>query len=147
MFCRNCGNMMNNLAAVCVRCGVQAGRGNSFCPNCGEASNPMAQICIRCGINLVGAVSYGNQKSKVVAGILGVFLGYMGIHRFYLGHIGIGLAQLLVFLFGTVVLGIVTCGVGFVLVPIIMYIWGFVEGIVILTGAGITKDAQGVPLK
>jgi len=131
MFCRNCGNQMDNLAAVCVKCGVPAGRGNSFCPNCGDATNPMAQVCVKCGVNL-GAVAAGNgQKSKLVAGLLGIFLGGFGIHRFYLGYTGIGVAQIIVTL--------ITCGIA--------ALWGFIEGILILVGSTITKDAQGNPLK
>ncbi|WP_052566803.1 TM2 domain-containing protein [Candidatus Magnetobacterium casense] len=67
-------------------------------------------------------------KNKTIAGILGVFLGSLGIHRFYLGYTGIGIAQLLL-TFST--------GLG--------AIWGLVEGILILTGT-INKDAQGRPL-
>src|SRR5258707_374960 len=33
------------------------------------------------------------RKSKLVAGLLGIFLGGLGVHRFYLGYIGIGIAQ------------------------------------------------------
>jgi hypothetical protein len=62
---------------------------------------------------------------------LGILLGGLGIHRFYLGYVGIGIAQIAV--------TIVTLGVG--------SIWGLVEGILILTGNGITKDAQGRPLR
>jgi TM2 domain-containing membrane protein YozV len=69
-------------------------------------------------------------KSKIVAGILGILLGGLGIHRFYLGYIGIGIAQ--------IVVTIVTFGFG--------AIWGFIEGILILVGSGITTDAQGRPL-
>jgi len=71
------------------------------------------------------------QKSRIAAGILGILLGGLGIHRFYLGYVGIGIAQIAV--------TIVTLGVG--------SIWGLVEGILILTGNGITKDAQGRPLR
>lgn len=73
-------------------------------------------------------------KSKLVAGILGIFLGGLGVHRFYLGYTGIGVAQLCT----TIVLGIVTCGLGIW----IGALWGFVEGILILTG-NINKDATG----
>ncbi len=31
------------------------------------------------------------MKNKVVAAILAFFLGGLGIHRFYLGHIGMGI--------------------------------------------------------
>jgi TM2 domain-containing membrane protein YozV len=71
------------------------------------------------------------QKSRIAAGILGILLGGLGIHRFYLGYVGIGIAQIAV--------TIVTFGVG--------SIWGLIEGILILTGNGITKDAKGRPLR
>jgi len=35
-----------------------------------------------------------SDKSKVVAGVLQLFLGYLGVGRFYTGHTGLGLAQL-----------------------------------------------------
>jgi|TARA_Y100000031_G_C8105797_1_gene330906 TM2 domain-containing membrane protein YozV len=70
------------------------------------------------------------QKDKLVAGILGIVIGGLGIHRFYLGYIGIGIAQILVTL--------ITFGVG--------AIWGLIEGILILVQDDWT-DAQGRPLK
>ncbi|PXF20313.1 MAG: hypothetical protein CXX75_00995, partial [Methanobacteriota archaeon] len=66
------------------------------------------------------------QKDKLVAGILGIVIGGLGIHRFYLGYIGIGIAQIIVTL--------ITLGVG--------AIWGFIEGILILVQDDWT-DAQG----
>ena len=36
------------------------------------------------------------QKSKVAAGILGILLGALGVHNFYLGYTGKGVAQLLI---------------------------------------------------
>ena len=71
------------------------------------------------------------QKSRIAAGILGILLGGLGIHRFYLGYVGIGIAQIAV--------TIVTFGVG--------SIWGLIEGSLILTGNGITKDSKGRPLR
>lgn len=35
------------------------------------------------------------MKSKVIAGILGILLGYLGIHQFYLGKIGLGILCIL----------------------------------------------------
>ncbi|WP_345147635.1 TM2 domain-containing protein [Arthrobacter ginkgonis] len=76
------------------------------------------------------------QKSKLVAGLLGIFLGGLGIHRFYLGYTTIGVIQLLL----TVVVGIFTFG--------LVALWGFVEGIMILCGAQVFRaDAKGVPLR
>ena len=71
-----------------------------------------------------------DAKSKMIAGLLGVFLGGFGVHRFYLGYIGIGVAQLCVTL--------ITCGFG--------ALWGFIEGILILMGSTITVDADGKSL-
>ncbi|MCI0744773.1 MAG: NINE protein [Verrucomicrobia subdivision 3 bacterium] len=71
------------------------------------------------------------RKSKLVAGLLGLLIPWSGVHRFYLGYVAIGVAQLLV--------SILTCGLG--------SIWGFIEGILILVGSGITTDADGRPLK
>lgn len=68
-------------------------------------------------------------KSKMAAGLLGIFLGGWGIHNFYLGYTGKGIAQIFVTLF--------TCGIG--------AIWGLIEGIMILTGS-INTDAEGNPL-
>lgn len=74
------------------------------------------------------------QKSRVAAGILGILLGGLGIHNFYLGNTQRALIQLLV--------SLLTCGIG----ALPMEIWGLVEGIQILTGS-ISVDAHGVPLK
>ena len=71
------------------------------------------------------------RKSKLVAGLLGIFIGSLGIHRFYLGYVGIGVAQIVVTL--------CTLGIG--------GIWGFIEGILILVGSAITTDVEGRPLK
>lgn len=74
------------------------------------------------------------QKSKLAAGLLGIFLGGLGIHNFYLGYQKKGLIQLLV--------STLTCGIG----AFPMSVWGLVEGIQILTGS-INVDANNVPLK
>ena len=73
----------------------------------------------------------GAPKSRLVAGLLGIFLGSFGIHRFYLGYTKIGVIQ--------IVVTIVTCGIG--------GLWGFVEGILILMkNDRFLTDANGVPL-
>lgn len=57
------------------------------------------------------------ENKKIVAGILGILLGYLGIHKFILGYTKEGIIQLVV--------TIVTCGLGGII--------GFVEGIIYLT--------------
>lgn len=129
MFCRHCGNQMDNQAAVCVKCGVPAGQGVNFCPNCGNQTVPGAAVCTSCGVALTQVIQ-GEQKSKMAAGLLGIFLGGLGIHNFYLGNTGRGVAQIIV--------SCLTCGAG--------SLWGLIEGILILCGS-INTDAKGVPLK
>lgn len=131
MYCRNCGNVMNDQAAICVSCGVPVGKGNNYCPMCGDMTNSMAQVCMKCGVNLN---AYGQQKSKLAAGLFGIFLGMFGVHRFYLGYTGLGLAQVL----------LTVCSCGIFAIPV--YIWGLIEGILILAGS-INRDAKGNPLR
>ncbi len=131
MYCKNCGNQMDPNAAVCVKCGVATGQGANFCQNCGQPLAPGAAVCTQCGFAVHQAPVYdpAMQKSKLAAGLLGIFLGGLGIHNFYLGYTGKAIAQIFLNL---------CFGAG--------AIWGFVEGILILCG-NINKDANGIPLK
>lgn len=134
MFCRNCGNQMDPQAVVCVKCGVPAGQGNNFCPHCGAQTAPDAAVCTQCGVAFAQPVPVGEQKSKMAAGLLGIFLGAFGVHNFYLGYTGKAVAQLLI--------SVLSCGI----FAVASEIWGLVEGIQILTGS-IKTDAKGIPLK
>ena len=71
----------------------------------------------------------GQRKSKLVAGLLGIFIGGFGVHNFYLGYTSKAVIQ--------IVVSLLTCGIG--------SLWGFIEGIMILAGS-INTDANGVPL-
>jgi hypothetical protein len=66
-------------------------------------------------------VAPADAKEWLVALLLSIFLGYLGVDRFYIGHVGLGLAKL--FTFGG-------CG-----------IWWLVDVILIATNS--LKDAQG----
>jgi hypothetical protein len=82
------------------------------------------------------AYGYPQPKSRIAAGLLGIFLGGLGIHRFYLGYTTIGIIQVVL----TVVLGIFTFG--------LVGLWGVIEGIMILAGASyFRQDAKGIPLR
>ena len=137
MFCRNCGKEITPQAVICISCGVGLNNGTRFCQTCGNETNPAAEICIKCGVRLARPLSELADKSKIVAGLLGIFLGCLGIHRFYLGYNNIAVAQLILGL-----LGFVTCGI----TAMVSAIWGLVEGVMILTGS-LDRDAQGRPLK
>lgn len=75
-----------------------------------------------------------NAKSKIAAGLLGIFLGSLGVHNFYLGFTGKAIAQLLI--------SLLSCGT----LAFASGIWGLIEGILILTGS-MNVDADGNPLK
>ena len=131
-----------------------------FCPNCGSQNPDNANNCTNCGTSLNNAAQYqqfytnnqlnneygqqgpmnnngGEQKSKLVAGLLGILVGSLGVHDFYLGNTRNGVIKLLLTLVGWIL-----CGLG----PLVAGIWGLVEGIQILIGK-ISTDAKGVPLK
>ena len=141
MFCKTCGAQIDDKAVVCLNCGAQvtpaaytappSAPSPAFCKNCGAAVNPGAAVCVQCGAPVAsGYQPAGEQKSKMVAGLLQIFIGGLGIGRFYLGYTGIGIAQIAV--------TVCTCGVG--------AIWTLIDGIMILTGS-VKTDANGVPLK
>ena len=53
-----------------------------YCRGCGKEIHRSARACPHCGaVQRTDVV-----KSKTVAGVLALFLGGFGIHRFYLNH-------------------------------------------------------------
>lgn len=112
-----------------------------YCSNCGAEIKSGAEFCSKCGskagTNKTTAQTVNNTanapKSKMAAGLLGIFLGYLGIHNFYLGYNGKAIAQLL--------MTVLSCGLLF----FVTWLWGFIEGILILTGS-VSTDAEGNPL-
>lgn len=131
MYCKNCGSPMDDKASVCVKCGCQRGVGNAYCSNCGAAMAPNASVCLNCGASANAANAEG--KSRLLAGLMGIFFGALGVHNFILGNTGKAVAQLLI--------TVLSCGT----LAIASEIWGLVEGIMILTGK-INTDAHGMPL-
>ena len=72
-----------------------------------------------------GGYAAPEKKDKLAAGLLGLFLGTLGIHKFYLGYSKEGLIMLLTSLVG----GIITCGIATFAIEII----ALVEGVMYLT--------------
>ncbi len=115
------------MAKFCEKCGSELAKDDTFCSNCGNSVNSTTVSTNKTNSNNSGS------KSKIAAGLLGIFLGSLGVHNFYLGYTGKAIGQLLLTLIGWV-----ACGLG----PIAAWIWGLIEGIMILTGS-INKDAEG----
>ncbi len=67
-----------------------------------------------------------SDKSKIIAGVLQLVLGTFGVGRFYIGNVGLGLAQLF------------TCGG--------LGIWALIDGVLLLVGND-TTDSQGRVLR
>jgi hypothetical protein len=121
MYCRNCARQLADNAAFCVGCGQRPLLGSRYCQSCGQETVPAAEICVKCGVSL----GRGEDKEWVVALLLSVFLGHLGVDRFYLGYIGLGIIKLLT-------LG--GCGV-----------WWVID--LILIAMNKLPDAQGHPLR
>lgn len=159
MQCQNCGQQIPDNSTVCTLCGAvvtpPVAADPTYPPSYGTVppAYPTAPAdAYQAGYQMPPAPDYSayqmppqgypavayqpgvpmgyEQKSKLAAGLLGIFLGAFGVGRFYLGYAGLGVAQLLVSIF--------TFGIG--------GLWGFIDGILILTGS-VKVDAQGIPLK
>lgn len=105
-----------------------------YCTKCGAINDEMAQYCTNCQAPL-GSASSGYQPmqpgqpgamtdwkalggdKKMVAGILGILVGGLGVHKFILGYTTEGIIQ--------IAITFITCGIGHVI--------GLIEGIIYLT--------------
>ncbi len=88
MYCKNCGQVMNDNQAICLNCGVKTGAGTGFCANCGNALPEGAEVCLNCGVAVKGAGNgeYLNGKDKITMALICFFLGGLGIHNFMMGE-------------------------------------------------------------
>lgn len=90
-----------------------------YCTECGAIIKAKAEICPKCGVRQYPLpcnfdVLAPNGKSRLAAALFAIFLGGVGIHKFYLGRIGWG------------ILYILFCWTG---IPVIA---GVIEGILLL---------------
>lgn len=115
------------MAKFCQKCGSELKKDDTFCSNCGASINGETKAATSSSSNNDGS------RSKIGAGLLGIFLGGLGVHNFYLGYTGKAVAQLLLTLIGWIF-----CLIG----PFVSIIWGLIEGIMILSGS-INTDADG----
>jgi len=134
--CSNCGSINTDDATFCTNCGNPFSTGQmpmgsssgmqvqqKMCVNCHKPINVTFATCPFCGVvqpnagvsTIPGAPVQSGTKNKTTAGLLGIFLGSFGVHKFYLGQSGMGILYL------------VFCWTG---VPGVI---GIIEGIVYLT--------------
>ena len=116
-FCKHCGEKIDAECVVCPKCGKQV-----------EQLVGPQQIVINNSNNNVNQNKSGGfcfpQKSKMVALVLAIFLGYFGAHRFYTGKVGTGIIWLFTFGF---------FGIGWLIDVISILLGGF-------------RDKYGMPL-
>lgn len=104
-----------------------------YCRNCGAEVADEAVICVKCGCSLTGETPLkavnGNISDKDwwATFLFCWFLGFLGIHRFYVGRTGSAIAM--IFTMG---------GLG---------IWVLVDWIVILCGNFKDKDGKLIQRK
>lgn len=78
-----------------------------------------------------GGAKLPGADKKIAAGICGIILGGLGIHKFILGYTQEGVILLSVYLV-SIIIAVITCGLGTPLIFISTVI-GIIEGIIYLT--------------
>lgn len=94
MYCKNCGEVMNDNQAICVKCGVKTGEGNAFCANCGAPMAAEAEVCLNCGVAVKKAANDLGGKDKTTMILICLFLGGLGIHNFMMGETKKGVVKI-----------------------------------------------------
>lgn len=98
-----------------------------YCKYCGQEIVDDAVVCIHCGRALDPRFcKNGENNAGLIVLLLCIFVGFLGVHRFYTGHIGTGIVQ--VFTFGG-------CG-----------IWWLIDFLMIATGSFKDNDGRKVIL-
>lgn len=71
------------------------------CRACNQPIHPEAEICPHCGVRQTApyppVAPPTGGKSRVTAGVLGILLGGLGVHKFYLGQTILGIIYLVFF--------------------------------------------------
>lgn len=75
----------------CRECGKKIPEDSKFCSHCGKGTNPSAKATVK--VELIDS----DKKNRWVAVILAFWLGWFGIHKFYLGQIFSGVMFLIFF--------------------------------------------------
>lgn len=99
-FCKHCGAQIPEDAVICTKCGRQV---EEIKHSASESPNIVinnTNTNTNVNTNTVGGRG-GREKNKWVAVLLCFFLGFIGVHKFYEGKVGMGILYILtVGLFG-----------------------------------------------
>lgn len=122
--CSACQNIISKQAVSCPKCGQPQVTNNFRQPSSQLGNfNSMPQMAHGGYGTTYQPVVAISSRSRGVYIILGLFLGCLGIHNFYAGHSGKGVAQLLI----TLILGI------FVIGFFITAVWALIDIIAVKT--------------
>lgn len=67
-----------------------------FCRGCGKEIHETAVSCPQCGAPQKAAQELSTSDKRILpAALLCFFLGWLGVHRFYVGKVGTGILQIL----------------------------------------------------
>ncbi len=68
-----------------------------YCSKCGTQLEATASFCTQCGASTGSndVQSFTAEKNRVTAGVLAILLGGIGVHKFYLNQIGLGIVYVL----------------------------------------------------
>ena len=123
MYCKHCGKELREKALSCDHCGFTKGNGAGFCPHCGRRVAYQQETCEYCG-GVVFSLYHKKSRHRVVAGLLALLFGYLGLHNFYMGYWTRGLLKLIF----SAILFLLSIGAMILLV----WAWAWIEGINIL---------------
>lgn len=135
-YCHACSTVLHVTAGFCPRCGatqskivapVETDKHIStvipdavFCRGCAQPIHKSANTCPKCGalqstVHVTASSATYRGADRLTSGLLGIFLGGFGVHKFYLGNIVLGFVYLIFF---------------WTFIPAII---GFIEGVYYLT--------------
>ena len=144
MFCRNCGKELVGTPEICMNCGARPATAKAFCAACGAPTNAQAVVCVKCGASLEAKASTTqvlgpvSSKSRLVLTLLAFFIGQLGIHRFYAGKIGTGVAMLVL-----TIVGYATIILVFGFIPLaVVWVWNLIDFIMAIAGSFKDKDGK-----
>ena len=87
-FCKFCGEQIDAEAVICVKCGKQV---EEIKQTPAETPNIVINNTNTNVNQNMNGVYMGKPKNKWVAFLLCFFLGFIGVHKFYEGRIGLGI--------------------------------------------------------